>query len=148
MNTEIEIVSRVKTAIQKCGLKQYVVAEKIGVEPGTFSSYMNGRRNIPEENLKKIAEITNVSVQWLLTGTDAVPPEEKLVIKEQSMFYPSNTSNPPAIQFTEKQLIEILKLKDTNPLTYKIIEMIMRRNDQLAALVEKLQKQNEVIKQD
>jgi transcriptional regulator with XRE-family HTH domain len=146
-----EIGLRVKQAIIGSKMKVYEVGQKLGLKKATMTSYIIGLRHIPEENLKRIAELTNVSLQWLLTGADGEKQLYKVqrisTISEEKPFYPANSTFPEAIQLSEQQILEILKLKDSSPLLYKLLETVIERNQKLADYVAKLQSQNAADKQ-
>ena len=64
---------RIKEIRKKLDLNQTEFARKLDVSPQAISFYEAGRNNPNHEILFKIAEIGNVSLDWLLTGnTDRV----------------------------------------------------------------------------
>lgn len=46
---------RIKQISLKTGLKQYIIAEKCGYTPKTFSTIVNGRKPITDEDVIKIS---------------------------------------------------------------------------------------------
>jgi len=52
------------------GLSQKFVAEKIGVKNNTLSGYESGRREPDATTLAKIAELYEVSIDYIVTGKD------------------------------------------------------------------------------
>lgn len=50
------------------GVKQYTVAEALGVTETAVSAWRNGRRNITEQTIKAICREFNVSYMWLTKG--------------------------------------------------------------------------------
>lgn len=50
------------------GIKQYAVAEALGVTETAVSAWRNGRRNITEQTIKAICREFNVSYIWLTKG--------------------------------------------------------------------------------
>ena len=65
-----EFYSRIKRLRQNTGLSQKEFAEKIGVAAATLSAYENGVKWPSLQTAKKIAEIFNVSIDWLCGLTD------------------------------------------------------------------------------
>lgn len=57
---------RLKEARMKANLLQKDAAEKIGISNVTLSQYEKGVRNPDPQTLSKIADVYNVSVDWLL----------------------------------------------------------------------------------
>ena len=141
-----EMGRRIQDAIKKKGLKQKFVAEQIGISEDSIGNYITGRREISAENLEKIADLTGVTVQFLLTGTDAVlsEKEQRIVesIKEPIIpIYRAGQQLKPKFQFSQQQLLEIIKLKGTNPFLYSILESVMELNNKLADKLEAMEKQ-------
>ncbi|MDI6711492.1 MAG: helix-turn-helix domain-containing protein [Bacillota bacterium] len=66
-----EFSSRLRQALSAIGLKQKEAAQRLGISENALSNYVRGR--IPEaEILMGIAQLCDVTVEWLLTGRD--PP--------------------------------------------------------------------------
>lgn len=63
-----------KARIQK-GITQKELAEKIGVAKSTYSLYESGNREPNVQNIKKIADILDVSADELLGTSDSVDTE-------------------------------------------------------------------------
>lgn len=63
-----------KARIQK-GITQKELAEKIGVAKSTYSLYESGNREPNVQNIKKIADILDVSADELLGINDSVDTE-------------------------------------------------------------------------
>ena len=83
-NTKSEIGKRIKDAIKKARIAQKVLAASVGVAESTITGYIGGRNEPSFSNLVKIAEITGVSTDWLLTGKEsqANEPGEHYQVKE------------------------------------------------------------------
>lgn len=47
------------------GLKQQEIAELLGVKRNTYSDWENGKREPSFENLVKLADLFDVSLDWL-----------------------------------------------------------------------------------
>lgn len=50
------------------GVKQYAVAEALGVTETSVSAWRNGRRNLTEQTIKAICREFNVNYMWLTSG--------------------------------------------------------------------------------
>jgi transcriptional regulator with XRE-family HTH domain len=61
---------RLRWCREKKGLTQKFVAEKIGVKNNTLSSYEAGKRQPDYETLKSIADLYEVTIDYLLTGNE------------------------------------------------------------------------------
>lgn len=56
---------RLKELRLKKGLKQTELGEKVGVKQNTFTNWENGKREPSFENLIKLADLLEVSLDWL-----------------------------------------------------------------------------------
>jgi transcriptional regulator with XRE-family HTH domain len=71
--------SRIQRVRKEKGIKQYELAEAIGVNHTAISLYESGKREPRKDILEKIALVTNVSVDYLYGLTDnKVLNQEKL----------------------------------------------------------------------
>lgn len=61
---------RVRRLIEESGLAQGAFAERVGIESTKLSKSLNGARRFSSLDLALIAEIGNVTVDWLLTGEE------------------------------------------------------------------------------
>ena len=57
---------RLKEARKKARLSQQQVADHIGISQNTYSYWENGKYNVDSESLKKLSELFNVSIDYLL----------------------------------------------------------------------------------
>lgn len=64
------IGERLKQAREKIGLKQNRAAAKLGIHNSTLAKYESGEREADNEVLIKLADLYEVSPQWLLTGEE------------------------------------------------------------------------------
>lgn len=58
---------RIIAAMQHAGLKKAWLAERVGVSWTTVNAWANGSA-VSAENLRRIAEVCGVSMEWLQTG--------------------------------------------------------------------------------
>lgn len=56
---------RLKELRLKKGLTQTELGEKVGVKQNTFTNWEKGRREPSSENLIKLADLLEVSLDWL-----------------------------------------------------------------------------------
>jgi transcriptional regulator with XRE-family HTH domain len=61
---------RLKAAREKLGLKQNEAAKKVGIKNNTLSSYESGARQPDYDTLTKLAELYDVSINYLITGKE------------------------------------------------------------------------------
>ncbi|MEW6652558.1 MAG: helix-turn-helix transcriptional regulator [Bacteroidota bacterium] len=78
---------RIKEAIKKSGLKQTYIATALDVTEGTIVNYIKGRRDISDESLRIIAELTKVSFEWLKTGVLKPANEAHVPYSTQTFTY-------------------------------------------------------------
>jgi transcriptional regulator with XRE-family HTH domain len=69
MNTDKkEIGRRIKQALDVAGINQRTLAEKLGVVEATITGYVQGRTEPSGTGFATIAELTSVTLKWLITG--------------------------------------------------------------------------------
>lgn len=66
------VSGRLKDARKKRGLSQTELANRLNIKPVNIARWENGQRNPRPSTLKRIAEILEVPVDWLL-GADTIP---------------------------------------------------------------------------
>lgn len=59
---------RLRWCRDKKGYTQKFVAEKIGIKNNTLSSYESGKRQPDYETLKKLSELYEVNIDYIITG--------------------------------------------------------------------------------
>ena len=62
----MEFSERLKKLRKEAGLTQVDVAEKLGISQPAYASWERGKKKPTQENLIKIAQILNVSVDYLV----------------------------------------------------------------------------------
>lgn len=73
-NTQTSLVSRVRDAIKNAGINHSEVARRIGLDASKLSKSLAGTRKFRVEEISRIAELTEVSTDWLTTGRTAGLP--------------------------------------------------------------------------
>lgn len=66
----MEFSERLKELRKQAGLTQVDVAEKLGISQPAYASWERGVKKPTQENLVKIAQILNVSVDYLVGNLD------------------------------------------------------------------------------
>ena len=150
MNVDKKIVGkRLKYIRERKHLKQNYVAKKLGVHNSTLNKYESGEREPDLETLHKLAEIYEVSTDYLLGRTDYPQgidltnksEEEKRRIYEQFVIrdadkpikYKGKELNPEQLEYLNKalsiinelppeQIRHILKATDLAVEAFKIAE--------------------------
>jgi len=125
---------RLKELRLNSNMKQSDLANKIDVSPSTIGMYEQGRRSADQETLIKLAEIFNVSVDYLLGRTDKM--NDKSIEKVNK-----NTSDEKNVE----KIIDELLQQDDLMLCGQIADeddLIALRNS-LRLTIDILQKKNE-----
>ena len=78
----MEFHERLKLVREKKGFKQNEAATKVGIKNNTLSSYESGGRQPDYNTLIKLADLYEVSVEYLLRGKDS-----KTEQKENLFFF-------------------------------------------------------------
>lgn len=111
-----EMGKRLKYLRDKCGYKQNFIAEKIGVKNNTLSGYESGYRTPDPETLSKLADIYNVSTDYLINGTE-----------QNNMYNVPNDFNVMALrEITKKYDVDLTNEEDKERLE-KIISAFWKR---------------------
>lgn len=63
------VPKNIQLLIVKLGIKQYVVADRMGIAPQTLNDMLNGRRLIKPVDIANAAKALNVSVDELFVDT-------------------------------------------------------------------------------
>ena len=66
----MEFSERLKDLRKQAGLTQVEVAEKLGISQPAYASWKRGAKKPTQENLVKIAQILNVSVDYLVGNSE------------------------------------------------------------------------------
>ena len=72
----MEFHERLKAIREHKDIKQKVAAEKVGIKNNTLSSYESGDRKPDYDTLIKLADLYDVSVEYLLRGVE-IKAEDK-----------------------------------------------------------------------
>ena len=88
----------------KMGLSDYSVAKKIGVGRSTLSDWKTGKHIPNRDNLKKIADFFNVTLDYLMTGRTADNSSNDVLKEKAAELYGLYEKATPEVQ----QAVEIL----------------------------------------
>lgn len=120
---------RLKIALKSSGYSQSKITEELNLSKNAITNYVNGR--LPKADiLYDIAKSLNVSMEWLLTGTDS-----------ESKFNDAKTSfNKNFIELNEKELNVINMYRKLNNDTQRqidgMLEIKVSEAESSATLVE------------
>ena len=64
----MELIERITFARERAGLSQTELAKKIGITPQAIQNWEYGKSSPRLQRLKKLAEVLNVSEEWITTG--------------------------------------------------------------------------------
>lgn len=92
------------------------LSEQTGISKGFLSDAENGNRNVSSQNLLKIANELNASLDYLLRGTDTAPPN------------PEPLSIPPELTEAARELN--LSFADTEALLGMQRSVVARRSNE------------------
>ncbi len=103
----MEFSERLKTLRKQAQLTQVDVAEKLGISQPAYASWERGIKKPTQENLVKIAQILNVSVDYLVGNSDYT--EDKLDNIELLFRMNSKGLTDEEKEIFKKELIEFMK---------------------------------------
>ena len=75
------IIRRIRDLREDSDKKQIELAKYLNIDQSTYSDYENGKINIPVEQLIKIADFYNVSLDYLV-GRDDIPNRKQRKISK------------------------------------------------------------------
>ena len=103
----MEFSERLKDLRKQAGLTQVDVAERLGISQPAYASWERGVKKPTQENLVKIAQILNVSVDYLVGNSEEVTDELDNIELLFRMNSKGLTSEEKAV--FKKELIEFLE---------------------------------------
>lgn len=103
----MEFSERLKILRKQAQLTQVDVAEKLGISQPAYASWERGIKKPTQENLVKIAQILNVSVDYLVGNSDYT--EDKLDNIELLFRMNSKGLTDEEKEIFKKELIEFMK---------------------------------------
>lgn len=103
----MEFSERLKTLRKQAQLIQVDIAEKLGISQPAYASWERGIKKPTQENLVKIAQILNVSVDYLVGNSDYT--EDKLDNIELLFRMNSKGLTEEEKEVFKKELIEFME---------------------------------------
>ena len=103
----MEFSERLKTLRKQAQLTQVDIAEKLGISQPAYASWERGIKKPTQENLVKIAQILNVSVDYLVGNSDYT--EDKLDNIELLFRMNSKGLTEEEKEVFKKELIEFME---------------------------------------
>ena len=103
----MEFVERLKTLRKQVQLTQAQIAEKLDISQQAYASWERGTKKPIQENLVKIAQVLNVSVDYLVGNSDYT--EDKLDNVELLFRMNSKGLTDEEKEIFKKELIEFMK---------------------------------------
>lgn len=112
MNTKLILGQNIKALREKMGLTQNDLADYVGVRREVISYYENGSRDIPLENLNKIADLFGIELADLMTD-DAIIRSANIAFAFRADSFGSDDLNSIA-EFRKivKNYIKMTRLKE------------------------------------
>jgi transcriptional regulator with XRE-family HTH domain len=102
MDTSKIMAQRLKTLRENKGYKQIFIAEKVGIKSNTLSGYESGARRPDAEILAKLADIYEVSTDYIIGRTD----DPRVKEKGEMYFFDLENVTPDEIE-EAKRYIEV-----------------------------------------
>ena len=100
----MEFSERLKELRKKANFTQVEVAEKLGISQPAYASWERGAKKPTQENLVKIAQVLNVSVDYLVGNS-----EEKLDNIELLFRMNSKGLTEEEKEIFKKELVEFME---------------------------------------
>lgn len=105
----MEFSERLKKLRKQAQLTQVDVAEKLGISQPAYASWERGVKKPTQENLVKIAQILNVSVDYLVGNSDNT--EDELDNIELLFRMNSKGLSNEEKEIFKKELIEFMEIR-------------------------------------
>lgn len=95
MKKTTTISNTIRSLRQKAGYTQSQVSQKLNIQRQTYCNYENATRTPPLEIITALSELYQVSIDYLIFGTDRPAPPAKAAVE------PS-----PVLGYTEQKLLD------------------------------------------
>ena len=105
----MEFAERLKTLRKQVKLTQAQIAEKLNISQQAYASWERGVKKPTQENLVKIAQILNVSIDYLVGNSDENLKEDELDNVELLFRMNSNGLTEEEKAIFKKELIEFME---------------------------------------
>ena len=105
----MEFAERLKTLRKQGKLTQAQIAEKLNISQQAYASWERGVKKPTQDNLVKIAQILNVSIDYLVGNSDENLKEDELDNVELLFRMNSNGLTEEEKAIFKKELIEFME---------------------------------------
>ena len=105
----MEFSERLKNLRKQAHLTQVDVAEKLGISQPAYASWERGIKKPTQENLVKIAQILNVSIDYLVGNSDENLKEDELDNVELHFHLKLNGLTEEEKAIFKKEIIEFME---------------------------------------
>lgn len=105
----MEFSERLKNLRKQAHLTQTDVAEKLGISQQAYASWERGVKKPTQENLVKIAQILDVSIDYLVGNSDKSVKEDELDNVELLFRMNSKGLTEEEKEIFKKELIEFME---------------------------------------
>ena len=105
----MEFAERLKTLRKQVKLTQAQIAEKLNISQQAYASWERGAKKPTQENLVKIAQVLNVSIDYLVGNSDEHLKEDELDNVELLFRMNSNGLTEEEKAIFKKELIEFME---------------------------------------
>lgn len=110
----MEFSERLKDLRKQAGLTQVDVAEKLGISQPAYASWERGVKKPTQENLVKISQVLNVSIDYLVGNSDEGVKEDELDNVELLFRMNSKGLSDEEKKVFKKELIEFMEERKKN----------------------------------
>ena len=95
IRSTMKTIERILETAEQKNIKQAEIAKAIGKGTAQITNWKNRNSDPPVELLPPIAELLNVSLEWLITGTETLSDSTSdLLADEQQLLQHYNHCNP------------------------------------------------------
>lgn len=105
----MEFAERLKTLRKQVKLTQAQIAEKLNISQQAYASWERGVKKPTQDNLVKIAQVLNVSIDYLVGNSDEHLKEDELDNVELLFRMNSNGLTEEEKAIFKKELIEFME---------------------------------------
>lgn len=105
----MEFSERLKNLRKQAHLTQIDVAEKLGISQPAYASWERGAKKPTQDNLVKIAQVLNVSIDYLVGNSDVNINEDELENVEFLFRMNSKGLTDEEKKIFKKELIEFME---------------------------------------
>ena len=105
----MEFAERLKTLRKQVKLTQAQIAEKLNISQQAYASWERGAKKPTQDNLVKIAQVLNVSIDYLVGNSDEHLKEDEVDNVELLFRMNSNGLTEEEKAIFKKELIEFME---------------------------------------